>query len=31
MKEKKVLMMVISAAVMYLVYGRGNKVDKSKD
>lgn len=26
-----VLMMVISAAVMYLVYGRGNKVDKSKD
>lgn len=27
----KALMMIISAAVMYLVYGRGNKVDKSKD
>lgn len=26
-----VLMMIISAVVMYLVYGRGNKVDKSKD
>ena len=26
-----VLMMIISALVMYLVYGRGNKVDKSKD
>ena len=26
-----VLMMIISAIVMYLVYGRGNKVDKSKE
>jgi len=26
-----VLMMIISAVVMYLVYGRGNKVDKSKE
>ncbi|MBS7027907.1 MAG: iron ABC transporter permease [Faecalibacterium prausnitzii] len=26
-----VLMMIISGVVMYLVYGRGNKVDKSKD